>query len=221
MNIVQQPSPHHNSRNAFPILMIVNHTMDGTLSGTSSWFSNPNSQVSYHYGIGRNGEIQQYVATDRAAWHCAPVRSATTTLPHPASVNPNWYTIGIGWEGTSAETIPEQQYQTGLTLHRHLLSTIVDTRLPLRQRIVGHHQINSVGRPNCPGRNFPWGRLYADLASFERILGARLLIEGKQIPLEMISGRSFAPVRALCEALGYNVVWDEASQTVTAQKGVR
>ena len=34
--------------------LIVLHIMDGTLSGTDSWFADPSSQVSSHYGIGLN-----------------------------------------------------------------------------------------------------------------------------------------------------------------------
>lgn len=218
MNIIQSPSPHRSSRQNHAVLMIINHTMQGTLSGTASWLRNLSSRVSYHYGIGRNGEIHQYVADNMAAWHSGAIRRPSTTLPHPANVNPNLYSIGVAWEGRAGEALTEVQYQSGLLLHQRLLKDVVGTTLPLRQRIVGHSQIFS-GKPNCPGNAFPWERLYTDLAeSNKQNNDPRILIEGKEIPVEMISGRAFAPARLLLEALNYAITWDETTQTITARK---
>jgi N-acetyl-anhydromuramyl-L-alanine amidase AmpD len=41
--------------------------MDGTLAGTDAWFTNPASQVSAQYGIGKNGEVHQYVKEEDTA----------------------------------------------------------------------------------------------------------------------------------------------------------
>lgn len=218
MSIRSHDSPHRSSRQSYPILVLVNHIMEGTLAGTASWLRNRESKVSYHYGIGRTGEVHQYVPDNMAAWHAGRVRRPTVELPHPHTINPNLYTLAVAWEGRAGEAIPEVQYQAGIALHRRLLTSVVDARLPLRQRVVGHSQIDSAGRPNCPGSAFPWARLYADLISFERVTGPRLLVEGREIALEMIAGRAHAPVRALLEALGYTVIWDESSQTVTARR---
>lgn len=48
--------------------IIILHTMEGYLAGADSWFANPESQVSTHYGVGFNGEIHQYVSEDDTAW---------------------------------------------------------------------------------------------------------------------------------------------------------
>ena len=40
---------------------IVLHLMGGTLKGTDSWFRNPVAQASTHYGVGKKGEIYQWV----------------------------------------------------------------------------------------------------------------------------------------------------------------
>ncbi len=48
--------------------------------------------------------------------------------------------------------------------------------------------------------------------------GPRLLIEGYELPLQIIDGRSYAPVRQLLESLGYTVTWDGETDTVTAHK---
>lgn len=136
--------------------------MEGTLVGTRSWFGNPKSEVSSHFGIGRKGEIDQYVQVADTAWHTGSVRNPKFNPPYPASVGPNIYTIGIEWEGRHTDQITEEQYQAGLWLHRELLKMMPASTLPLRQKILGHSHFNSVDRPNCPGPNFPWERLFAD-----------------------------------------------------------
>src|SRR5205814_10677286 len=52
---------------------VVIHIMDGTLTGTDSWFNNPQAQVSAHYGIGRGGEVHQYVDEKDTAFHAGTV----------------------------------------------------------------------------------------------------------------------------------------------------
>lgn len=73
-------------------------------------------------------------------------------------------TIGIEHEeyaGDGEPGLTEVQYQASLWLHRQLTakySMPIDT-----EHIVGHYRIDSVDRPNCPGPNFPWDRLFRDL----------------------------------------------------------
>jgi hypothetical protein len=43
-----------------PVAIVI-HIMEGTLNGTESWFNTPSSQVSSHYGIGKSGEVRQWV----------------------------------------------------------------------------------------------------------------------------------------------------------------
>jgi N-acetylmuramoyl-L-alanine amidase len=65
-----RPSPHHSSRRGRRVAAIVYHYTAGpTQAGTVSWFQNPQSRVSAHYVIGRNGRIVQMVRLNRAAWH--------------------------------------------------------------------------------------------------------------------------------------------------------
>src|SRR5882757_2541563 len=45
------------------VLGIVIHIMDGTLSGTQSWFDNSSAQASSHFGTGRIGGLLQWVDT--------------------------------------------------------------------------------------------------------------------------------------------------------------
>jgi len=76
-------------------------------------------------------------------------------------INPNRLTISIEHEGKTGEEYPEAQYQATLFLHKMLVSQF---QIPVdRHHIIGHYQIDSVNRPQCPGRAFPWSRLMEDL----------------------------------------------------------
>ena len=48
---------------------IMLHIAEGTMEGMHSWFNNPSAQVSAHYGIGKNGEVWQFVKDGDTAWH--------------------------------------------------------------------------------------------------------------------------------------------------------
>src|SRR2546423_1335113 len=92
-------------RKGYTPIGVVIHIMDGTLLGTDSWFGNPRSQVSAHYGIGQNGEIHQYVQEQDCAWHAGRVDHPTCSFLKSAGagiyINPNYYTIGIEHEGNN------------------------------------------------------------------------------------------------------------------------
>lgn len=76
-----------------PRLFIV-HMMQGTLEGTDSWFRNPRSEVSAHFGVGRDGTIYQWVDTEDIAWH------AVAANPH---------SIGVEHEGYSGQPLTARQ----------------------------------------------------------------------------------------------------------------
>lgn len=142
------------------VIAIVDHIMSGTLAGTDSWFQTPSSQASAHFGIGKNGEIHQYVDINNVAWANGGVARPSWPLLIDG-VNPNYYTVSIEHEGQSGEQLTEAQYQATLALHRWLCEVFQIT--PNENTIIGHYRIDSVSRAGCPGPGFPWGRLFADL----------------------------------------------------------
>lgn len=226
---------HTKGRSGYKPLLIVNHIMAGYFLGTRSWFNNPNSKTSAHFGISKKGEIDQYVKVEDTAWHANPARRPTITLPYP-NVNPNFYTIGIEWEGFAGDVPTEKQYQAGLWLNKELLQYIPIK--PVREMIVGHYQINSVNRPNCPGKGFPWTRLYKDIEDHlnptSTITGPAVVFEDKiydafisKEGLTVIKGKDLAeilgadndiPVRALSEALGFKVHFNSKTKVTTIKK---
>lgn len=47
---------------------LVVHIMDGTFEGSKSWFNNPKSEASSHFGTNRDGYGEQWVDTKDRAW---------------------------------------------------------------------------------------------------------------------------------------------------------
>jgi len=150
MNIIQKISPNFwAGRKGYKPEAIVIHIMDGTLSGTDSWFTNSLSQVSAHYGIGKNGEVHQYVKEEDISWHAGRIDTPIWKLIK-LNVNPNLYTIGIEHEGKSDDIWTEEMKQASSMMIREICQR---WQIPIdRDHIVGHFEIFSK-KPNCPAVN--------------------------------------------------------------------
>ncbi len=76
--LTQVPSPNYSSRQGVAPEAVVVHIMQGTLAGCDSWFTSPASQVSAHFGVGKDGTVHQYVALADAAWANGVVEAGHT-----------------------------------------------------------------------------------------------------------------------------------------------
>jgi N-acetyl-anhydromuramyl-L-alanine amidase AmpD len=165
-NVKWLPSPNYGiprglrGRKGHKVIAIVNHIMAGTMAGTDSWFASPASGVSAHFGVGKAGEIHQYVEIADIAWHAGNVKNPSWPLLIEG-VNPNFYTVGIEHEGQSGDVMPEAQFEATLQLHRWLIGELGIEAEP--DAIIGHYRIDSVNKANCPGLTFPWERLLREL----------------------------------------------------------
>lgn len=150
MNIIQKKSPNFwAGRKGYRPEGVVIHIMDGTLTGTDSWFANPASQVSAHYGIGRTGEVHQYVKEEDTAWHAGRVDAPVWSLIKP-NINPNLYTIGIEHEGKPDDVWTDAMKQASAALIREICQR---WQIPIdRAHVVGHFEIYSK-KPSCPARD--------------------------------------------------------------------
>ena len=166
MNIIQKKSPNFwVGRKGYRPEAIVIHIMDGTLIGTDSWFTNPASQVSAHYGIGKNGEVHQYVQENDSAWHAGRVDAPVWKLTKP-NINPNLYTIGIEHEGKPDDVWTDAMKQSSVAMIRDICQR---WQIPIdRDHIIGHFEIYSK-KPNCPATN-------------KRILDELVALAGQQAP---------------------------------------
>lgn len=156
MNIIRIKSPNYRRRRSgFRPEAIVLHITDGSMRGTISWFKDPASGVSAHYGVSMTGLVYRFVDDDNTAWHAGRVFNPTWTLlkrvdePYPRRpVNPNSYTLGIEVEATARDRLfPNvQTAATALVIadlcHRWAI--------PLdRPHIIGHREIFAA--KDCPG----------------------------------------------------------------------
>ncbi len=101
-------------------------------------------KVSSHFFVRRNGEIIQFVSTEKRAWHaglsCFQGREKC-----------NDFSIGIELEGTDFVPFADEQYESLANLARAILRKYPDCSL------AGHSDI-SPGRKTDPGPFFDWNR---------------------------------------------------------------
>lgn len=143
-------------------LAIINHIMCGTEEGTDSWFRNPDSQVSAHFGVAKDGRVHQYVKEEDTAWANGRKSSPDTAwLANFPAVNPNQWTISIEHEGYPQDGLTDAQKQATFELHKQLVTKY---NIPVDvTHITGHFRIDSATRADCPGDKFPFEELYAYL----------------------------------------------------------
>jgi N-acetyl-anhydromuramyl-L-alanine amidase AmpD len=115
---------------------VVIHTMQGSYSGSISWFRNPNSAASAHYMIrSADGDITQMVKNDDIAWHAGfwDMNLRSIGIEHEGYVDqPSWLT--------------ETMYVASANLTRWICDTY---GIPKdRTHIIGHNEVPSTN-PNC------------------------------------------------------------------------
>jgi hypothetical protein len=127
---------------------IVVHVMDGTLTGTDAWFNDPKAAVSAHYGVGKNGEVHQYVQETDSAFHAGIVVNPMWKGLRQG-VNPNFYTVGIEHEGRADDPWPWPAAQ--LDASAALIAEIAARwSIPLDPlHVTTHHSIRA--SKTCPG----------------------------------------------------------------------
>lgn len=235
MQIIQKGNAHTNSssREGHIPIAIVNHISGGTMSSMDSWFtSSGNEESSAHFGVSKAGVIHQYVDIRKIAWanglKAAAIPTATAAIvKEQAPVNPNKYTVSIEHEGTDG-TLTEAQFAATVWLHKYIareVKRIYGKELLLdTKHVIGHFQVDPKRKPFCPGPKFPWERLYAAINQKEsdtvkKDVLVTVKVNGKQIQNGVLEdGVTYLPVRAVAEALGLTVGWDQANKVVTLTK---
>jgi len=140
---------HYYGRYGYAVCAIVIHTMAGTLESCDSWFNNPDSNVSAHYGIGLAGEQHQYVKLVDGAWANGILESGNTwTEIVGNSANPNYQSVSIETEdnGSGATPVTDAQYQGTLAVCRVALQTYPSIRY-----LMGHNVVSPQSRTHCCG----------------------------------------------------------------------
>lgn len=150
INIIRKSCSNFSSRDGYVPEIIVVHISAGTLASMNSWFANPGSFVSAHYGVGKDGTIVQYVDEANMAWSNGRVNYPTFKLLKK-DVNPNKYTISIENEGMDLAKASDLQLQVLYYLIKDIAKRY---NIPLdRDHIIGHFEIDSINKPFCPSRD--------------------------------------------------------------------
>jgi len=102
-------------------------------------------QVSAHFFLRREGELLQFVAVGRRAWHAG----SSVFQGRP---NCNDFSVGIELEGLEGQPFEPAQYRALATLLKALRQV-----MPLRH-VVGHEHV-APGRKHDPGAGFDWAGL--------------------------------------------------------------
>ncbi|MCR8641572.1 peptidoglycan recognition protein family protein [Paenibacillus sp. N1-5-1-14] len=151
--------------------LIVDHISAGSWSSLLSWFTTPNNTVSSStFGVSKKGEIVQFVDMERMAWangiDALDITSSKTPIVQEhKGINPNKYSVSIEHEGTDGN-LTEEQFQATLWLHKYIRDYVKEKwgiTIQLTQYdVIGHYQVSPY-KPMCPGKYFPWERLYSEL----------------------------------------------------------
>ena len=147
MNIIQRPSPNQ-SGTLSPRAIMLHHTGPGSTSvtGIAAWIQSRTASVSYHFLVGKGGEVIQQVPLNRRAWHAG---NGAGTGPVPRNGG-NTYSVGIGLVnlGNGSDPYPAAQLKALNSLIAYLDKTIG------RKPIIDHKQY-APGRKVDMRANFP------------------------------------------------------------------
>jgi N-acetylmuramoyl-L-alanine amidase len=148
--VVWVDSPNFNERPDDVVIdtIVLHHTAGPTLAGTVKWFTMPESKVSAHFTVGKDGSIVQMVSCLNRGWH------AGVSTDYKGRTNVNDFSIGIEIVnvGDGKDPYPEAQIKAV-----ELLCEVLVDFYPIRQ-ITSHEFIGEPeGRKNDP-IDFPWSR---------------------------------------------------------------
>jgi AmpD protein len=145
MTPIDAPSPNQSARPAGTTVSCVVLHADAAPNAQQSigWISNPDSKVSYHVIIDRNGDIYSLVPPTRKAWHAG----VSTFMGVP---NCNNYSVGVCFanKNDGKEPFTGEQYTAGATYVAGLMRTFPAITL---DRITTHALVaRPLGRKTDP-----------------------------------------------------------------------
>lgn len=152
--MIDKPSPNKSTRRGYkPSLIIIHGDAGSTDAGTVEWVCNPKSQVSYHFLIGRDARVYQFVKETEKAWHAGVSKFHGEEID--GSVNPISLGVCFANNGRGDEFYTTEQYKAGGELVARLSKTF---GIPLH-RVRGHFEV-APGRKTDPWPWFNWRTFY-------------------------------------------------------------
>jgi N-acetyl-anhydromuramyl-L-alanine amidase AmpD len=154
----------------------VNHISEGSALSCINWFKNENNiDSSSHFLIAKDGTIHQFVKIEDNAWANGTINNPSSKIQKSMpNINPNWYSISIEHEGIFSETngvLTGEQIKSNIMLTEYIKEYIEDVYNYDFEidsdHIFGHCMLDSVNRPNCPGKLFPYLGIIKGISDFE------------------------------------------------------
>lgn len=127
--------------------MVIHYTAMASLTAARATLCNPQTEVSAHYLIGRDGVVEALVPEDLRAWHAGAGRWGNVQ-------DINSRSVGIELDNTGLAPFSAPQM---LALER-LLPPIMGRWAIPPERVIGHSDC-AIGRKIDPGPRFDWRRL--------------------------------------------------------------
>lgn len=147
--------------------------------------------IGYHFYVRKDGGIYRGRPLDTIGAHCQ---------------GSNHNSIGICAEGNyEVEQMPQVQQQAITELVAEL------KRIYPKAQVVGHKEKQANA---CPGKNYPLAEIKAGRRP---VTTPKVIIGNNILEAVLVDGRTYAPVRALVEALGREVTWDQDTMTATVK----
>jgi N-acetyl-anhydromuramyl-L-alanine amidase AmpD len=136
----------------------VHHVMEGYLSTMRLWAAErpAHHQASYHFGLGLDGSVVQFVPIFTAAWHSGRLDKTPPTWPGwKDGTSPNAHTVSIAAEGfwNRSNTWNDAQVESAISVQRWINEQTGIESSPAT--VIGHCEIAPTSRANDPGPNWP------------------------------------------------------------------
>lgn len=184
--VAAHSSNYSSGRSGESVRYIIIHTMQGSYSGSISWFQNSAANASAHYNIrSSDGEITQMVREADTGWHAG-------------NLTYNRRSIGIEHEGYISDPgrwYTDAMYRSSAALTRHLCDKY---GIPIdRDHIFGHNEVpdpydpgtfGGAGNHTDPGSGWDWARFMALVRGEPPRPDYDAQLVGQDHPTDMVSG---------------------------------
>lgn len=150
-------SPNYSSRSGTAITNVAIHTMQGSYSGSISWCSNPDADVSAHYLMrSSDGQVTQMVWEKDKAWHVGSENPYTIGIEHEGYVDTASYYTTAMYNSSSALTkdICASNKIDCSTCYSGASSSSVQV-LSIDYRVKGHQHYPNQSHTD-PGKYWDW-----------------------------------------------------------------
>lgn len=172
---------------------IIHHTASNDVPAATihTWHKNRGwSGIGYHFVIRADGAIERGRPEHTVGAHAGP------------EGNPD--SIGVVLTGNFEAGKPTTKQIDSLVW---LIGTYLAGKYG-QLKVMGHKDVTATA---CPGRNFPWAELHKRLEGV-KVQETKVKHKGKTLQAFIKAGKTFVELRALAEALGFQVIYDATTK---------